>query len=207
MQYEISTVLLPVLLLLATCASAQERPLSLPFSRVNLQPDLPLRLSSPSGATFGSSWFGGMPWIPPSEPSLAQRLFTEDMLRAAMVPDQNRSLRIYKSDPRYYRIASTNIMGPSRVSPGPTKNSFVNDLISALYVGFREKQASKHLSGIDYLHLPHNTGQLLTMQDVKEKAWMLGEEQADELHAKIDLRAWPYTRSADSIKLKALLGL
>jgi hypothetical protein len=194
-------------LLLSVLASAQEEPMALPFSRSDMQSEISFRLSSPLNATFGGNWFAGIPWFPTPERTLAQQLFTQEMLRKAMEPDPNRSVRNYKSDARYYRMVTTTIAGPSRVSPGPTKSSFLNDLISSLYVGMREKYAGRHLSAIDYMTLPNNTGMITSFQDSKEKAWMQGEEQADELRVKIDLRAWPYARSADSLKLKALLGL
>jgi hypothetical protein len=199
-------VLLPLLLAPITL-SGQELSVPLPWSRLDATPSVPFRLSSPSDMSFGGAWLSSMPFIPSAERTLAQQLFTQEMLRKAMEPDPNRSVRNYKSDAGYYRMVTTTIAGPSRVRPGPTKSSFLNDLISSLYVGMREKYAGRHLSAIDYMTLPNNTGMITSFQDSKEKAWMLGEEQSDALHTKIDLRAWPYTRGTDSLKLKALLGL
>ena len=212
-------VLLPLLLAPITL-SAQE--LSVPLrSRTDATSAAPLRLSPVMELRFGGAWSAALPWMPARERPLAQTLFSQDMLRKAIMPDPNKSLRIYRSDPQYYRFGGleigsdivqtgvdfSSIFRPSDRESGPTRYRLLNGLISNYYVHFREGIAARNQSAVDYMDIPNNTGMLKSFRDCKEKAWMRGEEQVDEIHTKIELNAWPYAGLAKSLKRKTPLGL
>lgn len=136
-------------------------------------------------------------WTPAWEPivpqeSLSDRLFTTRMLRDATLGDPNRSVRIYRSDPNYYRMTSFSLLASNGITPGPTDSDFLNRLVNTLYVRLREEVASGRLTAYDYMTVPGNTGMITSFDDCKETAFMRGEEQAADVLSRIAVGVWPY---------------
>ena len=144
----------------------------------------------PAPGIWSPAW---QPIVP--ERSLAEKMFTPRMLRDATLGDPNRSVRLYRADPNYYRMKSFALFGPSGTSPGPTSSSTLNDVISALYVRLREEIASQNLSAYSYMMLPRNTGMIMSFDDCKETALMRGEEQTADIFSRLQVGVWPYRTS------------
>lgn len=155
----------------------------------------------PEQGSISTGSLDGVPlrtrWTPAWEPivqheSLGERMFTTSMLREATLGNPNRTVRIYRSDPNYYRMTSFSMLSSNGITPGPTQSDFMNRLINTLYVRLREEVASGRLTAYDYMTVPGNTGMITSFDDCKETALMRGEEQALDVLTRMSVGIWPY---------------
>lgn len=148
------------------------------------------RLSLYPVELLGGSRLGGMRWYSESgQIPAGEELFTSEMLKEAMIPDPNRNIPWYRSDPRYYRITEVSIR--PREAPSSLLESVVGDLnwrsllsdaLRGLAIRFREDLAYGKRGPQDYFALPNNTGQLRTFGDAREEAQRRGDAQSYEVH-------------------------